>query len=221
VAVVELPTPVVLVIMGVSGVGKSTIAALLAERLGWTFEEGDSLHPTANVEKMAAGIPLTDDDRWPWLAKIADWIDGRLDTGENGIITCSALKRSYRNVVNRRGSGVEFIYLALDRADLEERVEHREGHFMPPSLLDSQLAALETPTATEPAIQVDAGPDSRLVVDRILRDLGLSAKPIDSSTTAKKSARPARSAPSAKVATPPKPPRKRPPASPRQTQAPS
>ncbi len=176
-SLVELPSPVVLVIMGVSGAGKSTIATLLSERLGWTFEEGDSLHPAANVEKMAAGIPLTDDDRWPWLAKIADWIDGRLDTGENGIVTCSALKRSYRNVLNRRGSGVEFVYLALDRADLEERVERREGHFMPPSLLNSQLAALEPPTSSEPAIQVDAAPDSRLVVDRILRDLGLTAKP--------------------------------------------
>jgi carbohydrate kinase (thermoresistant glucokinase family) len=201
--------------MGVSGVGKSTIAALLGERLGWTFEEGDSLHPTANVEKMAAGIPLTDDDRWPWLARIADWIDGRLDTGENGIITCSALKRSYRNVLNRRGTGVEFVYLALDRVDLEERVEHREGHFMPPSLLESQLATLEPPSATEPAIQVDAGPDSRLVVDRILRDLGLSAKSAAPTQSAKTRA------PSAKTAAATKSPRKRPPASPRRTQSPS
>jgi gluconokinase len=217
-ALVELPSPVVLVIMGVSGVGKSTIAALLAERLGWIFEEGDSLHPSANVEKMSAGTALTDDDRWPWLAKVADWIDGRLDTGENGIITCSALKRSYRNVLNRRGAGVEFVYLALDRADLEERVEHREGHFMPPSLLESQLATLEPPVATEPAIQVDAGPDSRLVVDRILRDLGLTAKPIEAAKSAKTATKPSTSA---KGAAAPKPPRKRPPASPRQTRSPS
>jgi carbohydrate kinase (thermoresistant glucokinase family) len=189
VAVVELPSPVVLVVMGVSGAGKSTIAARLAERLGWTFEEGDSLHPTANVEKMAAGIPLTDDDRWPWLAKIADWIDGRLDAGENGIITCSALKRSYRNVLNRRGSSVEFVYLALDRADLTERVEHREGHFMPPSLLNSQLATLEPPSASESAILVDAGPDSRLVVDRILRDLGLTAVKVKTAKAAPKPSR--------------------------------
>ena len=167
--------------MGVSGAGKSTIAALLAGRLGWTFEEGDSLHPTANVEKMAAGIPLTDDDRWPWLAKVADWTDGRLDTGENGIITCSALKRAYRKVLNRRGSGVEFIYLALDRADLEQRVEHREGHFMPPSLLDSQLATLEPPAPPEPSIQVDAGVDAQLVVDRVMRELGLTTKPAQKS----------------------------------------
>ncbi len=124
---VELPSPVVLVVMGVSGSGKSTIAGILADRLGWPFEEGDSLHPLANVEKMAAGIPLTDDDRWPWLAKVADWIDGRLDAGENGVITCSALKRSYRNILNRRGSGVEFVYLSADRAELVERVEPPSG----------------------------------------------------------------------------------------------
>jgi gluconokinase len=169
--------PVVLVIMGVSGSGKSTIGTLLTERLGWVFEEGDSLHPTSNVEKMAAGIPLTDEDRWPWLARVADWIDNRLDAGENGIVTCSALKRSYRNVLNRRGSGVEFVYLAVEVAELTERVEHREGHFMPVSLLGSQLGTLEVPTTAEPAIQVDADPDPRLVVDRILRDLGLSATP--------------------------------------------
>jgi carbohydrate kinase (thermoresistant glucokinase family) len=216
---VELPSPVVLVVMGVSGVGKSTIAALLAERLAWTFEEGDSLHTTANVEKMAAGIPLTDDDRWPWLAKIADWIDGRLDTGENGIITCSALTRSYRNVLNRRGSGVEFIYLALDRADLEERVEHREGHFMPPSLLDSQLATLEPPTPSEPAIQVDAAADARLVVDRIMRDLGLTPKPIEPAAAAKRTAKPAKAAPAAKAEAAPTSPQKLRPASPRRNQS--
>jgi carbohydrate kinase (thermoresistant glucokinase family) len=215
---VELPSPVVLVIMGVSGAGKSTIAALVAERLGWTFEEGDSLHPKANLDKMAAGIPLTDDDRWPWLAKIADWIDGRLDTGENGIVTCSALKRSYRNMLNRRGSGVEFVYLALNRVDLEERVEHREGHFMPASLLDSQLGTLEPPLPPEPAIQVDGAADPQLVVDRILRELGLKPKPFETSTPAKKA--PAKRAPAAKASPAPKSPRKPRAASPRQTPKP-
>jgi gluconokinase len=204
----ELASPVVLVIMGVSGSGKSTVAALLSERLGWAFEEGDSLHPAANVEKMAAGIPLTDEDRWPWLAKVADWIDNRLDAGENGIITCSALKRSYRNVLNRRGSGVEFVYLAVGKAELEERVEHRPGHFMPASLLDSQLETLEPPTPSEPAIQVDAGVDSQLVADRVLRQLGLHAQPLK-----KPSAKPAAAAPKA--------PRKPRPKSPRRTQSPS
>lgn len=216
----DLALPAVLVIMGVSGSGKSTIAAILAERLGWTFEEGDSLHPAANVEKMEAGIPLTDDDRWPWLAKVADWIDGRLDTGENGIITCSALKRSYRNVLNRRGSGVEFVYLAVDHAELKERVEHRVGHFMPPSLLDSQLQTLEPPTPAEPAIRVDAAVDPQLVVDRIMRELGLHGTPIAPTTkpAPKKRATPATSGKQA--AAEPRSPRKPRPASPRRTQSP-
>jgi gluconokinase len=236
----ELELPVVLVIMGVSGCGKSTVGGLLSDRLGWPFEEGDSLHPAANVEKMAAGIPLTDEDRWPWLAKIADWIDNRLDAGENGIITCSALKRTYRNMLNRRGSGVEFVYLSVGKAELEERVEHRPGHFMPASLLDSQLETLEPPTASEPAIDVDAGTDPQLVVDRIMRALGLHAKPMEPVAPAPKT--PVRKAPtrkaapgkasvttrSAKPAQPettdepaPRSPRTTRPASPRRTQSPS
>jgi gluconokinase len=236
----ELVLPVVLVIMGVSGSGKSTVGGLLSDRLGWTFEEGDSLHPAANVEKMAAGIPLTDEDRWPWLAKIADWIDNRLDAGENGVITCSALKRTYRNMLNRRGSGVEFVYLSVGKAELTERVEHRPGHFMPASLLDSQLETLEPPAASEPAIDVDAGTDPQLVVDRILRVLGLHAKPMEPAVSvAKAPARKptpqkptARKAPAAtraaKTAHPERPdeaapqsPRKTRPASPRRTQSPS
>ena len=168
-----LASPVVLVIMGVSGSGKSTIGTLLAQRLGWAFEEGDSLHPAANVAKMAAGHPLTDEDRWPWLAKVADWIDGQLDAGKNGVITCSALKRSYRDLINRRGTGVEFVYLEVNRAELEQRVENRPEHFMPASLLDSQLETLEPPTKDEPCGRVNAGPDARLVTDRVLRELGL------------------------------------------------
>ena len=169
----SLGTPVVLVIMGVSGSGKSTIGAMLAQRLGWQFEEGDSLHPAANVAKMAAGHPLTDQDRWPWLEKVADWIDAQLDAGESGVITCSALKRTYRDLINRRGTGVEFVYLNVSRAKLEDRVEHRPGHFMPASLLDSQLETLEPPTKDEPHITVNAGPDARLVTNEVLRELGL------------------------------------------------
>jgi gluconokinase len=172
---IQLPSPVVLVIMGVSGSGKSTVGELLSGRLGWDFEEGDSLHPAANVAKMSAGEALTDDERWPWLAKVADWIDGRLDSGTSGVITCSALKRSYRNVINRRGSGVEFVYLGVHKTELEDRLDHRKGHFMPASLLESQLQALEVPSDDEPCIRVDAGPDPRLVVDRIIRDFGLTA----------------------------------------------
>jgi carbohydrate kinase (thermoresistant glucokinase family) len=176
--------------MGVSGAGKTTIGKLLAERLEWTFEEGDQLHPMANVEKMSAGIPLTDEDRWPWLARVADWIDGQLDTGSNGVITCSALKHSYRATLNRRGSGVEFVYLAVGRGELDERVSARSDHFMPASLLDSQLETLEPPTESEPAIRVDADPDATLVVDRLLRDLGLASRVVPTKTRAKPAAAP-------------------------------
>ena len=106
--IVAVAKPVVLVLMGVSGCGKTTVGRILADRLGWAFEEGDMLHPQSNIEKMSAGHPLTDADRERWLVSVADWVDGRLDRGESGLITCSALKRRYRDVINRRGSGVVF-----------------------------------------------------------------------------------------------------------------
>ena len=167
--------PVVLVVMGVSGCGKSTVAALLAGRLGWRFEEGDAMHPQSNIDKMAAGHSLTDDDRRPWLEKVAGWVDERLDTGENGIITCSALKRSYRDVINRRGSGVVFVYLAGSRETISARLAVRHGHFMPLSLLDSQFAALEEPTYDEPEIRVDIGPAPDVIARRIVEELSLGA----------------------------------------------
>ncbi len=135
--------------MGVSGVGKSTIAEALNERLHWPFKEGDELHPPSNVQKMHAGIPLDDIDREPWLRAVATWIRARRDAGEPGIITCSALKRTYRDKLIDGDDQVRLLYLKADRAVLLERVEHREGHFMPPSLLDSQLATLEEPTPDE------------------------------------------------------------------------
>lgn len=172
--------PRVLVLMGVSGCGKTTVAALLAGRFGWEFEEGDSLHPTSNVEKMHAGHPLTDDDRWPWLAKVADWIEAELDAGKHGVITCSALKRSYREVLNRRGSGVEFVYLAGTEQQIGARLAARQGHFMPVSLLHSQFADLEEPEADEPAIRVDIGPTPRKIVQSIIDALGLgTSTPLD------------------------------------------
>ncbi len=166
-----LPRPVVLVFMGVAGSGKTTVAAIVAGRLGWPFEEGDALHPQSNIEKMAAGIPLTDDDRWPWLAKIADWIDQRLDAGENGLITCSALKRSYRDLINRRGSGVVFVYLAGSKETIVARLAGRQGHFMPSRLLDSQFADLEEPASDEPAVWIDIGPDPEVVAENIMERL--------------------------------------------------
>jgi gluconokinase/shikimate kinase len=166
--------PVVLVVMGVSGCGKTTVAAVLAGRLGWPFEEGDALHPASNIEKMKAGHPLTDDDRAPWLEKVAEWVEERLDAAGDGLITCSALKRSYRNLINRRGSGVRFVYLAGSRETIAARLTARHGHFMPPSLLDSQFADLEEPTAAEPAIRIDVGPPPGAIAQTIIATLGLS-----------------------------------------------
>jgi carbohydrate kinase (thermoresistant glucokinase family) len=162
--------------MGVSGSGKTTVAALLAARLRWVFEEGDALHPASNVEKMRAGHPLTDADRDPWLRRIADWIDERLDAGEDGIVTCSALKRSYREVLARRGSGVVFVLLSGSREAIGHRLAERTGHFMPPSLLDSQLSTLEEPGADEPWLGVDIGAPPDAIADAILARLGLCAQ---------------------------------------------
>ena len=162
--------------MGVSGCGKTTVAAILASRLGWPFEEGDALHPQANIEKMAAGHPLTDADRWPWLAKVADWIDERLDAGENGLITCSALKRSYRDLINRRGSGLIFVFLAGSKETIAARLAARHGHFMRASLLDSQFADLDEPAADEPAIRVEIGPPAAEIAEQIIEDFGLAER---------------------------------------------
>jgi gluconokinase len=165
--------PIVLVLMGVSGCGKTSIAAILAGRLGWPFEEGDALHPPANVDKMKAGHPLTDEDRAPWLAKVADWVDERLAAGQNGLMTCSALKRSYREAIDRRRSGVMFVYLAGSRETIAARLAARLGHFMPPSLLASQFADLEEPAADEPAIRVDIGPPPSVIAQTIIERLDL------------------------------------------------
>jgi len=166
--------PVVLVVMGVSGCGKSTVAALLAGRLGWPFEEGDALHPQANVEKMATGHPLTDEDRAPWLQKVVAWVEEQLDAGRSGLITCSALKRAYRDVINRRGSGVVFVYLSGTRETIAARLAARHGHYMPASLLDSQFADLEEPTSNEPAICIDVGPPPGVIAQHIVEQLNLT-----------------------------------------------
>jgi len=161
--------------MGVSGSGKTTVAEILATRLRWPFQEGDALHPQSNIEKMSAGQPLNDADRSLWIERVAEWAEARLDAGENGIITCSALKRSYRDVIDRRGSGIVFVYLAGSEATIAPRVAARQAHFMPPGLLDSQFADLEEPAADEPHIRVDIGPPPNVIADRILRELGLGA----------------------------------------------
>lgn len=160
--------------MGVSGSGKTTVAAILHGRLGWPFEEGDALHPEANVQKMKAGHPLSDADRAPWLERVADWVDARIDSGENGLITCSALKRAYRDVINRRGHGLTFVYLKGSYEEIEARLAARHGHFMPAGLLKSQFADLEPSEPDEPAIAVDIGRPPGVVAAEIVDRLGLT-----------------------------------------------
>src|ERR1022692_2082041 len=135
--------PRVLVVMGVSGVGKTTLAEALARRLGWTFKEGDDLHPAANIAKMKAGHPLTDADRAPWLDAIGAWIDARLAEGQSGVITCSALKHAYRDRLDAGRPRTTFVFMQLDQQAVAARIASRKGHFMPPSLLASQFADLE------------------------------------------------------------------------------
>jgi gluconokinase len=148
-----LSTPPILVLMGPSGTGKSTVGAMLSGRLGWPFQEGDDLHPAANVDKMRRGHALTDEDRIPWLELVAAWIDERRAAGEPGIVTCSALKRSYRDILRR--DNVTFVNFTGDAAVVRDRMMRRQGHFMPPALLDSQFATLEAPGPDEQAIDVD------------------------------------------------------------------
>jgi carbohydrate kinase (thermoresistant glucokinase family) len=163
--------PPVLVLMGVSGCGKSTVGGVLAGRLGWEMGEGDDLHPAVNVAKMAAGHPLTDADRWPWLALVRAWIDEHIDTGQPGVITCSALKRAYRDVL--RNEHVVFVHLNGTREQLLARLATRHGHFMPTSLLDSQLADLEPPGPDEQALQIDIGPSPSVQAATIVDKLAL------------------------------------------------
>jgi len=150
--------------MGVAGSGKTTIARALAERLGWRFQEGDALHPPANVAKMSAGTPLTDDDRWPWLHAIAAVIDTWRTEGTNGIVTCSALKRAYRNILVGNRPDVRLVHLAGDKPLIAARMAARKGHFMPTALLDSQFATLEPPGGDESPIIVDIAPGPVAIV---------------------------------------------------------
>lgn len=141
--------------MGVSGSGKSTLAARLAQALDRDFLDGDDLHPPGNVAKMRAGVPLQDADRWPWLDAIAAWIARELHEGRHGVVACSALRRVYRDRLRAAGPGVGFIYLEVPHGELVRRL-HQRRHFMPPSLLDSQLATLEEPDREEPALRMAA-----------------------------------------------------------------
>ena len=168
-------SPPILVVMGVSGTGKSTIAEELAARLGWPFEEGDLLHPESNIAKMHAGIPLTDADRLPWLERVAAWIDGQRAKKQPGIITCSALKRTYRQIIIGDRPEVRLVYLRSGRDLIAEHLAGRHGHFMPAALLQSQIDTLEEPDPSEDPLTVDAGAPAAHVTDEIIRLLGASA----------------------------------------------
>lgn len=154
--------PLVLVVMGVSGSGKSTVADLLARRLGWAFVDGDDFHSPENKAQMHAGHPLDDAARAPWLARIGAWIDARLEAGESGVIACSALKRAYRDVLVRGRPDVRIVYLEGSRELIAGRLAKRRDHFMAASLLDSQFAALEPPAPQENPITVgiEEGPEA-------------------------------------------------------------
>jgi ribose 5-phosphate isomerase A len=167
-------SPPILVIMGVSGAGKSTVAQELAARLGWSFEEGDALHPEANVAKMHAGISLTDADRQPWLEAVAAWIDGQRARKQPGIISCSALKRAYRQIIIGDRPEVRLVYLRGGRDLIAEHLAGRHGHFMPAGLLQSQIDTLEEPDPGEDPLTVDVGPPAGQVAEEIIRLLGRS-----------------------------------------------
>jgi len=172
--------PVVVVMMGVSGSGKSTVAALLAAALGCQFQEGDDLHPRANVEKMRSGTPLTDADRMPWLRKIAEEIDGWRRRGECGVVTCSALKRSYRDIIIGDRHDVALVYMKGSRELIHQRMVARHEHFMPVALLDSQFATLEEPTPNERPIIADVSGKPADIVHEIVRRLEIRQHQTDS-----------------------------------------
>ena len=165
--------PCALIVMGVSGAGKSTIGEKLAERLGWSYEDGDKFHPASNVAKMSAGQPLTDEDRWPWLQAIADEIERVCEAAEHVVIASSALKRAYRDVLVHGRPDVRIIYLDGPQELIASRLALRKNHFMPPGLLESQFRTLEPPDASENPVTVSIDGSVETIVDEIVRQLGL------------------------------------------------
>jgi gluconokinase len=164
-----------IVVMGVSGSGKSTIASMLAQRLHWVYEDADWFHPKSNIEKMHHGEPLNDEDRWPWLRAIAEWIDATRSAGGHGVVACSALKRAYRDILIGNRRDVRLVFLKGDRDLIARRIAARADHFMPSTLLESQFATLQEPQADERPIVVTIVPHPREIVEAIVSELGVES----------------------------------------------
>jgi gluconokinase len=162
---------VILIVAGVAGSGKTTVGALLAGRLRWRFADADTFHPEPNVAKMREGIPLTDADREPWLQAITDWMDERITAGQSAVVTCSALKRTYRERLLDGRPAATMVFLLVSREVLERRLNARPGHFFPGKLLDSQLADLELPSPDEQVHTVLAEHDSAQTAAEVMAAL--------------------------------------------------
>lgn len=161
----------ILIVAGVAGSGKTTVGTLLADRLGWQFADADAFHPAANIARMRAGVPLTDADREPWLRAVAAWMDSQISAGRSGVITCSALKRAYRDHLLAGRPAATMVLLDVSRDVLAGRLTSRHGHFFPEKLLDSQLADLEPPAPDERVMTVPADGDAEQIAARILGSL--------------------------------------------------
>jgi gluconokinase len=166
---------VIVIVFGVSGAGKTTIGKLLAENLGWQFYEADDFHPRANIDKMRRGIPLTDEDRWPWLESLREQIEKCIEARQNAVLACSALKRAYRQHL-RVSAEVELVFLRGDYALIAEQLRHRRGHFMNPVLLKSQFADLEEPGSDEETLTIELGQTPQELVAKIKTKLHLVNK---------------------------------------------
>ncbi|GAB4076762.1 gluconokinase [Nostocoides australiense] len=166
--------PDVVIVMGASGTGKTTVATGISTRMGWTFAEGDAFHPQANVDKMRAGVPLTDEDRAPWLRRIGDWISEQVAEGESCVVTCSALKRDYRDVLREGRPQVRFLHLHDDMELIAARMAARKDHFMMPTLLPSQFATLQMLGPDEPGVVVTVRDDVPTVIRDSMTALGLT-----------------------------------------------
>jgi gluconokinase len=159
----------IIVFMGVSGSGKSTMGMLLAERLGWTFYEGDDFHPAGNIEKMSSGIALSDGDRMPWLTRIKDELDACSGNGSSAVLACSALRRQYRAILSAGMSDIRFVYLKGELEVIRDRMSARRDHYMKSHMLESQLASLEEP---DTAIVADIRDTPEDIVSHVIRELG-------------------------------------------------